>query len=125
MLKFDEGVYIIHFSPFRFFKFSSKPNSSGCWESIAFAKLTPKVKEEVKIVEKIVEVPVEVEKIVEKVLEVEKPLEVYGEKSPIQEEIEKLEQKKGKLSGWGGKKVQKQIDKLKSKLDDSNQINYF
>ena len=49
--------------------------------NFAFAKLHPKVKEEVKIVEKIVEVPVEVEKIVEKIVEVEKPLEVYGEKT--------------------------------------------
>ena len=57
--------------------------------------------------------------------EEQKPLEVYGEKSPIQEQINKLEQRKNKLSGWGGRKVQKQIDKLKSQLDDPDQINYF
>ena len=58
-------------------------------------------------------------------LEEQKPLEVYGEKPSIQQEIEKLEQKKGRLSSWGGKKVQKQINKLKSQLDNPDQINYF
>ena len=55
----------------------------------------------------------------------QKPLEVYGEKSPIQKEIEKLEQKKGRLSAWGGKKAQRKINQLKSKLDNPDQINYF
>ena len=44
--------------------------------NFAFAKLHPEVKEEIKVIEKVVEVPVE------KIVEVEKPLEVYGEKTP-------------------------------------------
>ena len=55
----------------------------------------------------------------------QKPLEVYGEKSSIDKEIEKLEHKRSKLSSWGGKKIQKQIDKLKSNRGDNpNQITY-
>ena len=53
--------------------------------NFAFAKLRPKVKEEVKVVEKIVEVPVEKIVEIEKIVEVEKPLEVYGEKTPQKE----------------------------------------
>jgi len=54
-----------------------------------------------------------------------KPLEVYGEKSSIQQKIDKLEIQKLKLSSWGRKKVQRQIDKLKSELGNSDQITYF
>jgi len=55
----------------------------------------------------------------------QKPLEVYGEKSSIDKEIKKLEQKKSKLSSWGGKKIQKQINKLRSTQDDNpDQITY-
>jgi len=55
----------------------------------------------------------------------QKPLEVYGEKSSIEKEIEKLEQKKSRLSSWGSKKIQKQINKLRSTQDDNpNQITY-
>jgi len=55
----------------------------------------------------------------------QKPLEVYGEKSSIDKKIEKLEQKKSKLSSWGGKKIQKQINKLKSTQNDNpDQITY-
>ena len=54
-----------------------------------------------------------------------KPLEVYGEKSSIQQKIDKLEIQKLKLSSWGRKKTQRQIDKLKSELGNSDQITYF
>jgi hypothetical protein len=54
-----------------------------------------------------------------------KPLEVYGEKTELLDTIEKLETSKGKKSGFRQKKIQKEIDNLKSKLDSSDQITYF
>jgi len=54
-----------------------------------------------------------------------KPLEVYGETSKIESQIQNLETKKLNRSSWGKKKVQKQIDQLKAKLDNPDQITYF
>ena len=58
-------------------------------------------------------------------LEEQKPLEVYGEKSSVQKHIDTLEEKKKTKSSSGKKKLDKQITKLKSKLDSSDQITYF
>ena len=58
-------------------------------------------------------------------LEEQKPLEVYGEKSSVQKNIDILEERKKTKSSSGKRKLDKQITKLKSKLDSSDQITYF
>ena len=58
-------------------------------------------------------------------LENSKPLEVYGEKSELKQQIEDLENQKQGKSGFRQNRIQQKIDKLKSQLDSSDQITYF
>ena len=58
-------------------------------------------------------------------LENPKPLEVYGEKSELKQQIEDLENQKQGKSGFRQNRIQQKINKLKSKLDSSDQITYF
>ncbi len=57
--------------------------------------------------------------------EVEKPLEVYGEKSELLNQIKDLEKQKQGKSGFRQNRIDGKIANLKSKLDPSDQITYF
>ena len=54
-----------------------------------------------------------------------KPLEVYGEKSELQNQIKDLEKKAQGRSGFRQNRIKEKIAKLQSKLDSSDQITYF
>tara|TARA_R110001592_G_scaffold248566_1_gene510967 strand:+ start:22 stop:1080 length:1059 start_codon:yes stop_codon:yes gene_type:complete len=92
--------------------------------NFAFEQLKPKTVPRETIIEELDSDPNDLPYIPEEKKEL-KPLEVYGEKSELLNQIKDLENQKQGKSGFRQNRIDGKIANLKSKLDPSDQITYF
>jgi len=92
--------------------------------NFAFEQLKPKTVSRKTIIEELDSDPNDLPHIPEEEKEL-KPLEVYGEKSELINQIKELEILKSNKSGFRKNRIEGKIANLKSKLDSSDQITYF